>query len=237
MSAPIQVIGPAPAWGVAAAGELCGTLASRAEPFPCTFAVSSVRKSALRFGFVEDLDDEDTWAGLPGVLTEYLRGYREIDRETALIVFFGRSGEREVEGYRDRFWRVLQYLHERDEEKWPQGVPLDTEDPEWEFGFGGTPLFVVCNTPAHSTRRSRHSTHFMVSFQPRWVFEGLGPETPRGASVRRVIRNRLRAFDGMEPSAALGDYGDPGNREWRQYFLPDVGEDGEGRCPFRHREP
>jgi len=47
-----------------------------------------------------------------------------------------------------------------------------------------------------------------------------------------VIRKRLRAFDGTEPAAALGNYGDADNREWRQYFLPDKNTDAELRCPF-----
>jgi len=33
----------------------------------------------------------------------------------------------------------------------------------------------------------------------------------------------------------VGAYGDPANREWRQYFLPDDNDISEPRCPFRHR--
>jgi len=102
----------------------------------------------------------------------------------------------------------------------------------WEFSFGGTSIFVVCNTPSHTRRRSRYSPGFVITFQPRWVFEGLEPESARGAAARRVIRKRLRAFDGTAPSAALGNYGDPANREWRQYFLPDKNTDAEMGCPF-----
>jgi len=64
------------------------------------------------------------------------------------------------------------------------------------------------------------------------VFEGLEPDSARGIAARRVIRKRLRAFDGTEPAAALGNYGDADNREWRQYFLPDKNTDAELRCPF-----
>lgn len=233
-----QVIGRLPSWGTAAIEDLQTTLASRADPFPCFFAVSAVRKSTLRFGFVDDVDDDRTWAALPDILTEYLRVYRQIDRETALIVFFGSSGEvADLDRYRQRFWEVLQFLHGRDETTWPAEIPRDTDDPTWEFSFGGTPLFVVCNTPAHLSRRSRFSPTFMISFQPRWVFEEIDAATPRGAAARRVIRKRLREFDRREPPpGVLGDYGDPDNREWRQYFLPDS-DDGNGQtCPFRHRD-
>lgn len=232
-----RVIGWLPSWGSTAIEGLNATLTARDNPFPCTFAVSAVHKSTLRFGFVDDVDDARTWSALPGILTEYLRDYRQIDRETALIVFFGpQQTVADVDGYRRRFWEVLRFLHTRDKVAWPDEMPRDTDDPAWEFSFGGTPLFVVCNTPAHLARRSRFSPTFMISFQPRWVFEEIGVETPRGAAARRVIRKRLRAFDNREPSPVLGDYGDPANREWQQYFLPDDDDNTEQVCPFRHRE-
>lgn len=231
-----QVIGRLPNWGAAAVTDLHATLTSREVAFPCTFAVSSVRKSALRFGFVDDVDDVRTWADLPGILTEYLRVYRQIDRDTALIVLFGPQRViADLDQYRDRFWEVLQFLHGQDTTAWPADIPRNTDDPAWEFSFGGTPLFVVCNTPAHVLRKSRFSPNFMISFQPRWVFENIGALTPRGAAIRRVIRDRLRVFDGREPSPVLGDYGDPQNREWQQYFLPDTDDQADSVCPFRHR--
>ncbi|MFE9748341.1 YqcI/YcgG family protein [Saccharothrix saharensis] len=236
-----QVIGGLPAWGGPAVADLMATLTSKETPFPCTFAVTAARKSALKIGFVEDVEDQTTWSALPGVIAEYLNVYQQLGRETSLVVIFGGRGDEpdELAHYRRRFWEVLQYLHDRDPAEWPAEIPRDTDDPYWEFSFAGTPIFVVCNTPAHLRRKSRFSDHFMITFQPRWVFEEIGPLTPRGAAARKVIRNRLRAYDGFEPSAQLGDYGDPTNREWRQYFLGDVeteaDEEAMSSCPFLHR--
>ena len=129
---------------------------------------------------------------------------------------------------------LLQFLHERDPSPWPREVPRDSDDPMWEFSFGGDSIFVVCNTPAHKLRKSRSSLGFMITLQPRWVFEGLESDTARGAAARRVIRKRLRAFDDVDPSPELGDYGDPENREWRQYFLLDENKPFESGCPFRN---
>jgi FPC/CPF motif-containing protein YcgG len=132
---------------------------------------------------------------------------------------------------------VLRYLRDRDPSPWPAGLPTDPEHARWEFAWHGVPIFVVCNTPAHVRRRSRHSPQFMITFQPRWVFEELGPGSARGVAARRVIRRRVRAFDGMEPAADLGDYGAAGNREWRQYYLSDGDGDGlPARCPLREDE-
>jgi amino acid adenylation domain-containing protein/non-ribosomal peptide synthase protein (TIGR01720 family) len=231
-------LGAVPDWAPGCLNDMLGTLLSPDAPFPCTFAVSAARKGSLRFGFVDDLHDEDTWEPLIKVVRAYLDSYQSLSRDTSLLVFWRPQNERlTIEDYHRKFWSVLRYLHERDPERWPSDVPTETDHPLWEFSFGGTPIFVVCNTPAHDARRSRHSPGFVITFQPRWVFEGLDPETPRGQAARRVIRKRLRAFDGAEPSVALGNYGDPENREWRQYFLPDRDGDPDLGCPFHAGRP
>lgn len=226
-------LGPVPAWGPSAVLEMLGTVESAAAPFPCTFAVSAARKRSLRFAFVEGFDPP-AFAPLAEVLTEYLEGHRDLGRDTSLIVLFpDEPHPRPLGGYRDLFWSILGHLHEHDDRPWPADIPRDPEHPRWEFCFHGEPIFVVCNTPAHRARRSRHSPGFVVTFQPRWVFEGIEAHTRQGRAARRVIRRRLAAYDAVAPSPLLGDYGAADNREWRQYFLDDTNEADAGRCPFR----
>lgn len=70
----------------------------------------------------------------------------------------------------------------------------------------------------------------MITFQPRWVFDeifGKGKSTEHSISK---VRERLNAFDLVEPSPLLGIYGDSENREYLQYFLED--ENVTGACPF-----
>ena len=76
----------------------------------------------------------------------------------------------------------------------------------------------------------------LITFQPRWVFEGLEGHTRRGRSARELIRRRLATYDDVPAHPSLGDYGAPDTREWRQYFLPDAEESPSGRCPF-HAAP
>lgn len=169
------------------------------------------------------------------MITTYLETYQALSKDTSLVVFFRpEPAVRRLEDYHARFWAVLQHLHDTDTdpERWPAAVPRDPNHPMWEFSYGGTSIFVVCNTPAHLRRRSRYSPGFVITFQPRWVFEGPEPDSARGVPARRVIRKRLRAFDGTEPSLLLGNYGNPDNREWRQYFLPDKNTDAALACPF-----
>lgn len=230
-------VGPMPAWGADCARDMIATLRSDAEPFPCVFAVAAANSGGLRFGFVDDLYDERTWSVLPEILASYLATYQSISRNTSLVVFFGSgdgtAGQRtdDVLGYERRFWSLLRYLHDADGEPWPSDIPTDTEDPAWEFSFQGSPIFVVCNTPAHRRLRSRSNPVFTITFQPRWVFEGLAPTTPRGAAARKVIRERLRRMDEVDSTPLLGSYGDPANREWKQYFLRDDATVAE-KCPF-----
>ncbi|WP_433887493.1 YqcI/YcgG family protein [Streptomyces sp. CA-111067] len=233
-----QTIGSLPRWGADRARELLGTLTAADDPFPCTFAVAAAKRTTLRFGFVDDLDNEAAWKLLPGILSGYLGQYQGISRETSLVVFFRDDGPpRGLDAYHERFWSILQYLHDEDQSPWPEQTPTDPEHFLWEFCFEGTEIFVVCNTPAHDARRSRHSPVFVITFQPRWVFEGLEQDTPRGSAARRTIRTRLRRFDAAEPAAELGSYGDPDNREWRQYFLPDGDGEPMTGCPFHARRP
>jgi len=231
------VIGDLPEWSRPHFTELVDTLLSGEKPFPCTFAVAGARKNTLRFAFVEALDDPSAWAPLVDILVTYLKGYRELSRNTSLIVMFRTEDTGQtLEQYHRRFWSILQYLHEQDPEPWPAELPADPDDPMWEFCFGGTPIFVVCNTPAHRARLSRNGSNFLITFQPRWVFEHIGPDTNQGMAARKAIRRRLLAFDNMPPARHLGDYGNPDNREYEQYFLPDTNDSEVPRCPFLHRE-
>jgi FPC/CPF motif-containing protein YcgG len=233
------VIGDVPAWGAEYLTDLTSTLLSTLDPFPCTFAVAAARKHTLRFAFVDDLADDTAWDALGAALLEYLGSYRELSRDTSFVALFRPEEHlRDLAGYRERFWSVLQYLHHHDPEPWPDDVPTDPEDPHWEFCFGGTPIFVVCNTPAYQARQSRFGRNFLITFQPRWVFDELAPGSRRGIAARRTIRRRLAAYDGVAPSAFLGDYGDPANREYRQYFLPDSEAAEQALppgCPFAAR--
>jgi hypothetical protein len=232
------VIGKLPGWGPACVRGLLDTLLSRDSPFPCTFAVAAARKSGLRFSFLDSPHDERAWAALPGILRSYLDSYSAIVGDTSLVVFFRPEAEPlPLDAYWEQFWTVLRFLHGQDADPWPTDVPGDLSSPHWEFSFGGVPIFVVCNTPAHEQRRSRNSPGMMITFQPRPVFDGVGAGTPRGEASRRTIRARIRRYDGMEPAAALGGYGEPGNSEWRQYFLPDTDSDPmPASCPFPYQE-
>ena len=71
----------------------------------------------------------------------------------------------------------------------------------------------------------------MVTFQPRWVFEGItDSESLAAQKSLATVRERLAAFDAIAPAPHLGSYGAPGNREYQQYFLDDSNDTPS--CPF-----
>ena len=126
---------------------------------------------------------------------------------------------------------MLQGLRHQDPDPWPRSIPIDPDNPEWEFCFQSTPIFVVCTTPAHQKRASRWSPSMAITFQPRGTFAGLESDSAHGIRSRAAIRKRLADYDTVDAAPELQDYGDPSCREWRQYFLPDT-NDSPGVCPF-----
>lgn len=206
--------------------EFEATLTSDARPFPCVFGVAGLKANQLRFAFLDPLDGET----LAQVLVPYLSRARTYGPNTSLVVISRPGPVRSLVDYRQRFWSLLGELAAIDRHPWPGDIPEELDTPGWEFSFAGEPIFVVCNTPAHILRQSRRSTSFMMTFQPRWVFDNiLGSEVAAERAYEKV-RSRLAAYDLLPTSPALGRYGDADNREFAQYFLGD--DNGQPRCPF-----
>ncbi|PWR01155.1 hypothetical protein DKT77_18535 [Meridianimarinicoccus roseus] len=220
---------PEASWQRIVFSEFESTLTSSTRPFPCVFGETGLRKDQLRFAFPDPMTPDS----LAPILEDYVANARDFGRMTSLVVF-GRPGPvQALADYRARFWSLLDGLERLDTAPRPVEVPRALDTPMWEFCFGGEPIFVVCNTPAHVLRQSRRSTSFMVTFQPRWVFEGImDTDTPASRRALDQVRRRLQAFDAIPPAPQLGHYGAPDNREFEQYFLGDTND--APACPF-HR--
>ena len=216
-------------WEKVIYAEFESALTSRSRPFPCVFGVSGFKADRLRFAFLDPLTPKN----LAPLLRDYLAQARGIGPMTSLVVFARPGPVQSLEAYRDRFWGLLRGLADLDEVPQPADVPADMDTPGWEFCFGGEPIFVVCNSPAHILRQSRRATGFMITFQPRWVFEGI-TDSDDPAVLRSLarVRDLLSDYDAIAPAPYLGKYGAPENREFAQYFIDDS-NDTPG-CPF-HR--
>ncbi|SEC34784.1 hypothetical protein SAMN05519104_1207 [Rhizobiales bacterium GAS188] len=217
---------PARSWQAVLFSEFSATMLSEIRPYPCVFGVNGFKADQLRYVFVDPLDA----GAIAPALEEYLSQARSFGPNTSLIIFSRPGPIVPMERYRRRFWDILKDLAILDDKPWPAEIPDGLDTPGWEFCFGGEPLFVVCNTPAHIFRQSRRASSMMLTFQPRWVFENiLGSKRAADLAFAKV-RRRLAEYDLVPPAPALGRYGDPGTREFQQYFLDDT--DRPAKCPF-----
>ena len=95
-------------------------------------------------------------------------------------------------------------------------------------------MFVFAAAPSYAHRTSRNvGPGLVLLFQPRNVFDGIEGGTPRGMAARQIIRSRLNRWDTVPVHPDLGDYGDPSNSEWRQYFIPDGHRRLAEKCPLQ----
>ena len=178
--------------------EFEAQMSSEARPFPCVFGVAGHRQDQLRYLFLDPYDVEV----LGEQLAQYVAESRSYGPNTSLIVFTRPRPVQTLDAYYRKMWLTLDQLARLDKSPWPAEIPEQIDHPMWEFSFAGEPIFVVCTTPAHVMRQSRRSSAFMLTFQPRWVFEKiLGTEKAANAAFAEV-RKRLIPYDSTSPSPA-----------------------------------
>jgi FPC/CPF motif-containing protein YcgG len=205
--------------------------------FPCTLGVAGFAANQLRFGFISnDINSIEAYKNIAAMLQSFIPCARSFGKNTSLVVFFNEITDFGIEKYEKIFWNILNSTSALDARAWPHYISTNPNDSLWEFSFAGEPIFVVCNSPSHKARRSRFSKNFMITFQPRWVFDGvIGDGAPNSEKIKIEIRRRLSLFDEIPPSPDLGAYGNNDNHEWKQYFLQDVNEPRVQGCPFNSK--
>lgn len=211
--------------------EFENSIQSNSRPFPCVFGVSGFKLNQLRFAFFETLNPKQVGVALE----DYVREARKFGPNTSLVVFTKPTAVQSIAAYERKFWTFLQDLAKVDTHSWPSDIPMELDHPDWEFCFAGEPLFVVCNTPAHVMRQSRRASAFMLTLQPRWVFNGILGTKEAAQNAVSIVRGRLEPYDLVSLNPHLGSYGDPENREFAQYFLREDNEDV--KCPYASIEP
>ncbi|MCH7660425.1 MAG: YqcI/YcgG family protein [Euryarchaeota archaeon] len=204
------------------------------SPFPCYFGVDSEQKGWPLYTFCMSMNNEDVLLNLRNVLLEYLEVFEEYSERASLVVFF-KPPKRELaeKEYNEIFWDILQFLHEHDPDPWPVQIPTEPDTPEWEFCFGGEPIFPTCRAPFYKKRKSRLNPHGLeITVKPRRIFRGITADTEAGRRARRVIRERLKEYDEVPPHPDLGNWGEKEDREWKQYMLPESQTERHTNCPF-----
>ncbi len=205
------------------------------KKFPCIPATQAYALKHLRYGFVGSPTEKKSAEELATLLKTFSQHCRDFGKYTTLIVFYHtptslRVSET-VEGFEHLFWEQLNTLRELDECEWPSHIPIDPEEPTWEFCFHGEQYFMYCATPVHKQRQSRHFPHMMMAITPRWVLQEFNKKPAYAKKIKHNIRKRLEEYDGIEPHPELKQYGTEDNFEWKQYFLHDT-DTALSKCPF-----
>lgn len=224
-----------PDWQMDSFNYLNKKIGDKENKFPCIPGRQAFLSDQLRIAFVGDPRSPETAKELAPLLTRYGAISRETGKYASLTVIFHTPEELltdyKIEDYESLFWQFLNSLSMEDPASWPDDIPENPEHFQWEYCFNGEPYFVLCATPAHSKRKSRSFPYFMLTFQPRWVFEELNDTTAFGRNMSKQIRKRLEAYDEVPIHPHLGWYGKKDNLEWKQYFLRDD-ENQVSQCPF-----
>lgn len=227
LNAGVRRIDDLPAWWTQAYDRYRATL-DRPD-YPCFFGQTAERRGEMFYAFCDRARE-------PDAMRETMMRFAALGREPAyarhsLAMFFEPDASVcSHDAFVARFWQTLAHIHRADH------APMDPahpDDPLWEFSFDGRKMFVVGTSPTYRQRRSRVVADGMVLlFQPRVLFTDAATGEPIGIDVRRRIHQRMLAYDGMPVHPDIGFYGDPRNREWKQYVLPDDNAPVDGQCPF-----
>ena len=221
----------APAWLDASYATLREQVLDPA--YPCFFGTMAERRGEMFYSFVNGRDLRD----LPATMQTFAELALQPEyRRNNIAVFFEPDPEPLAhEAYRALFWGILQRLHDVDPDPAADQQP-DPMDEAWEFSYAGVQMFVVCACPSFRARHSRNLGPGMVLlFQPRSVFVDTITNKVIGREARNQVRKRLETWDEIPAHPDLGFYGDPGNLEWKQYFLDDANAPIDDRCPFLKR--
>jgi uncharacterized protein len=207
------------------------------KTFPCYFGMTGEKKGELRYSYIS----HDNWEHLPQTLREFNELFdipegQRLIRHGFFLFVEPEKEERDIPYYREYFWNILQFLHEKDDQPWPADYPKDPDHHLWAFSFAEEPYFVFGNTPAYKQRKTRDLGNSLVlGFQPRRIFDGLEGTSKGGIMSREKVRERVEKWDGLPKHPNISHYGDPEHREWKQYFIGDDIEPIEGKCPFHHK--
>lgn len=223
---------PLEEWKKEAYQLFASKMSDREARFPCIPATQAFSMGHLRYGFVPNALHESTARELAEIIAEYGEHSRSFGDYSSLVLFFEPEETRkEILEYELIFWNLLSQISDLDNRPWPEDIPKDPEQAQWEFCFNDERYFVYCSTPAHSSRKSRNSAYFMLALTPRWVLNQWNANPQKAAATAPRIRARLAAYDSVPAHPELKSYGAEGNLEYKQYFLRDD-DTSPSKCPF-----
>ncbi|WP_261304067.1 YqcI/YcgG family protein [Paenibacillus andongensis] len=171
------------------------------QMYPCIPGRLGFISNSLRFGFAADPRSEEAINNVAKLLQQYGECSRETGKYASLVVFFNTPNELadgfSIEDYEQLFWSVLSRGSAKDQAPWPSHISSDPTHHTWEFCYNGHPYFAFWGPPATEIRKSRRTPCFLITFQPRWVFEEINDSTSFGRNMKKLIHQKLVEYDGV----------------------------------------
>ena len=190
------------------------------KTFPCVYTTIGYQADDHRYVFLESNDPSKprNIRKVALALTKYLRISSSLGPNTSLVIIGAPSKkQRTVEAHNRTFWDMLRGLRIHDPKAWPEEIPQDKEDAQYNFCYNGEPVFPVMLTPAHQERWSRHMSVPVIALQPKWLLDNLLGIPKKRKAAQNKVRNLLQKYDTIDVSPDLTDYGAVGTSEVRQH--------------------
>lgn len=203
------------------------------KDYPCFFATSSEQCEEIRYTYINAPEELS-------VLVDALKTFIDLalsapaQSRFAFVAFFKpEQDKKSLQYYGQQFWKTLQFLHEHDKKPWSSHISPDPNHIDFEFCFGGEPIFVFGGAPTYINRKSRNlCDSFVLVFVPYTSFHGVKISSQEGIKATKKIRERLVNWDNC---AVYKEFGEAHIKPyaWKAYFIPDDDSPIYEECPFK----
>src|SRR5690554_892041 len=196
---------------------------------PCVMAKTVFMMDKYHLHSYDNYQDDECLLSLLQDLENYIGNYdfESNEFESFLAVFPNLNINSEIQ-FENTLWRILQRLHELDNQNWDETVNKDPDDPNFSFSLKGRAFYIVGLHPK-SSRIARQSPYPTLVFNLHWQFEKLR-EMGTYQKVKSTIRKRDKKLQGTI-NPVLKDFGD--DTETKQYSSRQV--EKEWKCPFHSK--
>lgn len=193
---------------------------------PCIMAKTVFMMDKYHLNTYDNCENDECLETLLRDLEQYLENYdfESNEFESFLAVFPNLAIDSEIQ-FESTLWKVLQRLHELDDQSWDDTVSEDPDDPHFSFSLKGRAFYIIGLHPK-SSRIARQSPYPTLVFNLHWQFEKLR-EMGTYQKVKSTIRKRDKKLQGSI-NPVLKDFGN--DTETKQYSGREV--EKEWKCPF-----
>ncbi len=130
-----------PGWQLDSFNYLNEKIGDKENKFPCIPGRQAFLSDQLRIAFVGDPRNPETAKELAPLLTRYGTISRETGKYASLTVIFHTPEELltdyKIEDYESLFWQLLNSLSMEDPADWPDDIPENPDNFQWEYCFNG----------------------------------------------------------------------------------------------------